>query len=195
MSTRSASMILDETLEHETLEHETSEPTDAQVERYASDLTALPVVLSAGPPEDLAEVPPDALPQKLPPLFASALAGFLREDAALPLTLFVASDEVLGERTPDRALALTAAGVVFLEAGEVVLGRTHWGVKSLLYPYTQITAVGLGTALLTARFTLHGMGNAPACEIPLQYEDIPRFETAARLIGERIAAGRNLSAG
>ena len=124
----------------------------------------------------------------LPPLFASALAGFLREDAPAPITLFVASDEVLGKRTPDRALALTADGVVFLEAGEVVLGKRSWGVKSLLYPYTQITAVGLGMALLTARFTLHGMGNAPACEIALQYEDIPRFETAARLISERIAA-------
>jgi len=165
MSTRSARMTPDE----------------------AETLTALPVVL----PENLSENMADALPQELPPLFASALAGFLGEDAALPLTLFVASDEVLGKRTPDRALALTADGVVFLEAGEMVLGRTHWGVKSLLYPYTKITAVGLGTALLTGRFTLHGMGNAPACEIPLQYEDIPRFETAARLISERIAAGAN----
>jgi hypothetical protein len=125
----------------------------------------------------------------LPPLFASALAGFLREDAAPPVTLFVASDEILGKRTPDRALALTAAGVVFLEAGEMVLGKRSWGVKSLLYPYPQITAVGLGTALLTARFTLHGMGNAPACEIALPSEAIPRFATAARLISERIAAG------
>ena len=165
MSTRSARMTPDE----------------------AETLTALPVVL----PENLSENMADALPQELPPLFASALAGFLGEDAALPLTLFVASDEVLGKRTPDRALALTSDGVVFLEAGEMVLGRTHWGVKSLLYPYTKITAVGLGTALLTGRFTLHGMGNAPACEIPLQYEDIPRFETAARLISERIAAGAN----
>jgi len=127
----------------------------------------------------------------LPPLFASALAGFLREDTAPPLTLFVASDEILGKRTPDRALALTADGVVFLEAGEVVLGKRSWGVKTLLYPYPQITAVGLGTALLTARFTLHGMGNAPACEIALPSEAIPRFATAARLISERIAAGAN----
>ena len=157
----------------------------------APNLTALPVVLPENLSENLSENGTDGPPQELPPLFASALAGFLRENAALPLTLFVASDEVLGERTPDRALALTADGVVFLEAGETVLGRTHWGVKSLLYPYTKITAVGLGTALLTGRFTLHGMGNAPACEIPLQYEDIPRFETAARLISERIAAGAN----
>ena len=155
------------------------------------DLTALPMVLSAALPEDFSERLSEDLPQELPPLFASALAGFLREDAAPPLALFVASDEVLGERTPDRALALTADGVVFLEAGEVVLGKTAWGVKSLLYPYTKITAVGLGVALLTARFTLHGMGNAPVCEIALQYEDIPRFETAARLISERIAGGGN----
>ena len=125
----------------------------------------------------------------LPPLFASALAGFLREDTAPLLSLFVASDEVLGERTPDRALALTAEGVMFMEEGELVLGNRSWGVKSLLYPYSQITAVGLGMALLTARFTLHGMGNAPVCEIALQYEDISRFEAAARLISERIAAG------
>ncbi|GEM_PF-5839493 len=133
-------------------------------------------------PVDLAEDPSPTLP----PLFASALAGFMGEGAAPPLTLFVAADEVLGRRTPDRALALTAEGVLFLEAGEVTLGRRPWGVKSLLYPYTQITAVGLGTALLTARFTLHGMGNAPACEIALQSEDVPRFETAARLISARI---------
>lgn len=183
---------------------ETLRTPAARTERYAREgeaenVTALPVVLAADLPEgladDLAEGPADDLAgdlaQELPPLFASALAGFLREDAAPPLTLFVASDEVLGKRTPDRALALTADGVVFLEAGEMVLGKRPWGVKSLLYPYTKITAVGLGMALLTARFTLHGMGNAPACEIPLQYEDIPRFETAARLISERIAAGRN----
>ena len=183
MSTSSALMTHDET----------TMPPTAQAERYASDgkahdVTALPVVLSA----DRTEAPPEGdRPQELPPLFASALAGFLREDAAPPVTLFVASDEVLGKRTPDRALALTADGVVFLEAGEVVLGKRPWGVKSLLYPYAQITAVGMGTALLTARFTLHGMGNAPACEIALQYEDIPRFETAARLISERIAARAN----
>ena len=78
-----------------------------------------------------------------------------------------------------------------MEAGETVPGNTAWGVKSLLSPYSQITAVGLGVALLTARFTLHGMGNAPACEIALQYEDIPRFGAAARLITERIAAPGN----
>lgn len=148
-------------------------PTAAPAERHAYDEAALP----------------GDLPQELPPLFASALAGFLRQDAAPPVTLFVAPDEVLGKQTPARALALTADGVVFLEAGEATLGKTAWGVKSLLYPYTQITAVGLGMALLTARFTLHGMGNAPACEIALQFEDIPRFETAARLISERIAGG------
>ncbi len=187
MSTGSALMTHDETA----LPTTARTKRHAREARHAREVTALPVVLTEdlteGQAEDLAEAPP----QPLPPLFASALAGFLREDAAPPLTLFVASDEVLGERTPDRALALTADGVVFLEAGEVVLGKRPWGVKSLLYPYTQITAVGMGTALLTARFTLHGMGNAPACEIPLQYEDIPRFETAARLISERIAVGRS----
>jgi hypothetical protein len=75
-----------------------------------------------------------------------------------------------------------------MEEGEVALGNTPWGVKSLLYHYSQITAVGLGMALLKAWFTLYGMGNAPMCEIALQHEDIPGFETATRLINERIAA-------
>lgn len=152
----------------------------------------VPMDLAGGSSEDLSLEDPAP---GLPPLFASALAGFVGDGAPPPLCLFVAADEVLGRRTPDRALALTTAGVLFLEAGELTLGKRPWGVKSLLYPYTQITAVGLGTGLLTARFTLHGMGNAPACEIALQCEDVPRFEAAARLISERIGAGRDGRAG
>jgi len=155
-----------------------------------------PALVPAGPADTPHEnTAPEDLAPGLPPLFASALAGFVGEGAAPPLTLFVAADEVLGRRTPDRALALTAEGVLFLEAGEMTLGKRPWGGKSLLYPYTQITAVGLGTALLTARFTLHGMGNAPACEIALQSGDVPRFETAARLISARVGAARGRPVG
>lgn len=128
------------------------------------------------------------LHQELPPPFAHLRADFLRPNEEPLATLFVDRDELLQERTPARALVLSAEGVLFLEEGEALIGDTRWGARSLFYPYARISAVGLGAALLTARFTLHGAGNAPPCEIPLHARDRERFAAAARLIAEKVAA-------
>jgi hypothetical protein len=128
------------------------------------------------------------LHQALPPIFARRLEGYLHDDGQPLAAVWVAGDDNLGKHTPARALVLTEDGVLFMEEGETVLHDKRWGVKSLLYPYSQITAVGTGAALLTGRFTLHGMGNAPPCEIALQWEDMDRFDAVAKLIGEKIAA-------
>ena len=128
------------------------------------------------------------LHQTLPPVFARRLEGFLHNGSQPLAAVWVAEDDNLGRHTPARALVLTADGVLFMEAGETVLLEKRWGVKSLLYPYSQITAVGTGAALLMGRFTLHGTGNAPSCEITLQWEDMDRFDAVAKLIGEKIAS-------
>jgi hypothetical protein len=128
------------------------------------------------------------LHQELPPLFARQLAGFLREDEEPLATLFVDREEILEERVPARALVLIPEGVLFLEEGEALLGDSRWGVKSVFYPYAQISAVGLGEALLAGRFSLYGAGNAPPCEIPVHAQDLERFQAVARQIAERVAA-------
>lgn len=128
------------------------------------------------------------LHQTLPPAFADLLAGVLREDAAPLATLFVDADEVLGRRVPARALVVTGDGVLFLEAGETTIQNTAWGVKSLFYPFRQITAVGIGAALLTGRFTLYGPGGTPLFEIALRAQDVDGFAAVAGLIGEQAAA-------
>jgi len=128
------------------------------------------------------------LHQELPLLFAERLTGFLGANDEPMASLYVPPEEILNERVPARALVLTESGVLFLEDGEALLGNTSWGVKSLFFPYPQITAVGIGTALLSGRFTLHGTGSAPLCEFTLHSDDVQRFEKAARMIGELIAA-------
>jgi hypothetical protein len=128
------------------------------------------------------------LHQALPPIFAGRMDGFLQGGVRPLATVWVAGDDNLGKHTPARALVLTEDGVLFMEEGETVLLDKRWGVKSLLYPYSQITAVGTGAALLTGRFTLHGTGNAPPCEITLQWDDLDRFDAVAKLIGEKIAS-------
>jgi hypothetical protein len=127
------------------------------------------------------------LHQELPPPFARMRAGFLRANEEPLASLFVDRDETPEEQTPARALVLSAEGVLFLEEGEARIGDSRWGVRSLFYPYARISAVGMGEALLTARFTLHGAGNAPPCEIPLPARDRERFAAAARLIAEKAA--------
>ncbi len=128
------------------------------------------------------------LHDELPPLFARSLEGFLGEDHEPLATVFVDSEAVLERHTPARALVLTADGVLFMEAGEAIIGETPWGVNSLFYPYTQISAVGLGSALLMGRFTLHGRGSAPICEISVPSEDLPQFEAVTQWIREKIAS-------
>jgi len=139
------------------------------------------------PEEENAQGEEPDLHQWLPPVFAQTLERTIGPDQQPLAVLFVPSDRTL-EWRPGRALVLLDDGVLVMEEGESVIINQRWGVKTLFCPYRQVAAVGIGHALLRARFTLYAAGNAPACEIPLHWYDLTSFRAAAALIRERVAA-------
>jgi hypothetical protein len=121
------------------------------------------------------------LHQWMPQEFTQALDTWLEPAEEPSATLFVPSDRIL-EWIPGRALALINYGALFLEEGESVILNQKWGVKAMFYPYRQISAVGIGHALLRGRFTLYSAGGVPPCEIILPWHNLNNFKAAARMI-------------